>query len=86
MRVNARFEGVAEKQVEYLITVLDTSVSEALRLSVDHFYSALRKGEPRKLRFLNKHIGQNHSGRSDLSVNYKEELTEILAAKYPPTT
>jgi hypothetical protein len=86
MRVNARFEGVAEKQVEYLSTALDASISEVLRLSVDNYYNALRKGEPRKLRFLNKHIGKYHSGRSELSVNYKKELTEILAAKYPPTT
>ena len=86
MRVNARFEGVAEKQVEYLSTALDASISEVLRLSVDNYYNAVRQGEPRKLRFLTKHIGKYHSGRSDLSVNYKEELTEILAAKYPQTT
>ena len=82
MRVNARFEGVAEKQVEYLATTLDASVSEVLRLSVDSYYTTLRSGNSRKLSFMGKHIGKVHSGRSDLSVNYKAELTKILADKY----
>ena len=62
MRVNARFEGVAEKQVEYLTTMLDTSISEVLRLSVDQYYTALRGQNPRELRFLSKHIGKGDSG------------------------
>ena len=82
MRVNARFEGVAEKQVEYLAATLDTSISEVLRLSVDNYYSTLRSGNSRKLSFMGKHIGKVHSGRSDLSVNYKAELTKILDDKY----
>jgi hypothetical protein len=82
MRVNARFEGVAEKQVEYLAHVLGTNISEVLRLSVDNYYSTLRKADTRKLSFLGKHIGKHRSGRSDLSVNYKAELTEILVDKY----
>ena len=82
MRVNARFEGVAEKQVEYLATVLDTSISEVLRLSVDQYYTALRGQNPRELRFLSKHIGKSDSGRSDLSVNYKAEFSKLLAEKY----
>ena len=86
MRVNARFEGVAEKQVEYLATTLGTSISEVLRLSVDSYYTTLRSGNSRKLRFMGKHIGKVHSGRSDLSVNYKSELTKILDDKYEPKT
>ena len=82
MRVNARFEGAAEKQVEYLATTLDTSVSEVLRLSVDKLYTSLRRENSRKLRFLGKHIGKGDSGRTDLSVNYKAEMGKLLAEKY----
>jgi hypothetical protein len=82
MRVNARFEGVAEQQVEYLMTSLGASVSEVLRLSVENYYATVRSEKTRKLQFLGKHIGKAHSGRSDLSVNYKAELTDILNAKY----
>ena len=90
MRVNARFEGAAEKQVEYLATTLDTSVSEVLRLSVDSYYTKLRSESSRKLRFLSKHIGKGDargdSGRTDLSVNYKAEIGKILADKFKPKT
>ena len=94
MRVNARFEGAAEKQVEYLATTLDTSVSEVLRLSVDSYYTKLRSESSRKLRFLSKHIGKGDakgepigdSGRTDLSVNYRAEIGKILADKFKPKT
>ncbi len=86
MRVNARFEGAAEKQVEYLATTLDTSVSEVLRLSVDKLYTSLRSENSRKLRFMGKHIGKCDSGRTDLSVNYKAEIGKILAKKFKPKT
>ena len=86
MRVNARFEGVAEKQVEYLAATLGASVSEVLRLSVDSYYTTLRSGNSRKLSFMGKHIGKGHSGRTDLSVNYKAELAKILDDKYKPET
>ena len=82
MRANARFEGAAEKQVEYLATTLDTSVSEVLRLSVDKLYTSLRSENSRKLHFLGKHIGKGDSGRTDLSVNYKAEMGKMLAKKY----
>ena len=90
MRVNARFEGAAEKQVEYLATTLDTSVSEVLRLSVDSYYTQLRSESTRKLRFLGKHVGKvgskSDSAHTDLSVNYKAEIGKILADKFKPKT
>ena len=94
MRVNARFEGAAEKQVEYLATTLDTSVSEVLRLSVDSYYTKLRSESTRKLRFLGKHVGKvglktgskRDSAHTNLSVNYKAEIGKILADKFKPTT
>ncbi len=75
MRVNARFEGAAEKQVAHLATPLNTSLGEVLRSE-----------ESRKLRFLGKHIGKGDSGRTDLSVNYKAEIGTILAQKFKPKT
>ncbi|TXT36291.1 MAG: hypothetical protein FD135_4383 [Comamonadaceae bacterium] len=42
MRVNARFEGVAEQQVTYLATTTGLKVSDVLRDSVD-FYSLAAK-------------------------------------------
>jgi hypothetical protein len=82
MRINARFEGVAEQQVEYLVTSLDATISEVLRLSVDSYYNTVRGESPGKLRFLGKHLGKARSGRSDLSVNYKADLADILATKH----
>lgn len=85
MRVNARFEGVAEQQVAYLAATLDASVSEVLRLSVNNLYTSMHGEKPRKLKYLGKYIGKggkSDSRPSDLSVNYKAELSKILADKY----
>ncbi len=81
MRVNARFEGVAEQQVEYLAKTMDLSVSDVLRVSVDHYYRQVR-GEQPQLRHFGKHVGAHRSGRSDISENYKAALGEALAAKH----
>jgi len=85
MRVNARFEGVAEQQVEYLVATQGVSVSEVLRLSVEKYYQSVRGEQAKKLQFLGPYIGTAHSGRGDLSANYKAELASILAAKINPT-
>ncbi len=74
MRVNARFEGVAEQQVEYL--------AKTTGLSVDFYYRHIRSHSGSGLRHLGALIGQGDSGRTDISVNYKEILTEILSEKY----
>lgn len=82
MRVNARFDGVAEHQVEYLAKTTGLKVSDVLRESVAHYYRHVRGENSGGLRHFSKLIGQGHSGRTDLSVNYKQYLAEILAAKY----
>lgn len=82
MRVNARFEGVAEQQVEYLVKTTGLKVSAVLRESVAHYYQQVRGENSGGLRHFSKLIGQGHSGRTDLSVNYKQYLAESLAAKY----
>ena len=82
MRVNARFEGVAEQQVDYLVKTMDISVSEVLRLSVDNYYRQMR-GEQPGLRHFGKHIGRYDSGRSDTSARYKEFVLQAVDAKHP---
>ena len=82
MRVNARFEGVAEQQVEYLAKTTGLKVSDVLRDSVAHYYQHVRGANSGGLKHFSKLIGQGRSGRTDLSVNYKQYLAESLAAKY----
>ena len=42
MRVNARFEGEAEQQLNYLAEATGQGVSEVLRTSVQHYYDQMR--------------------------------------------
>jgi hypothetical protein len=81
MRVNARFEGVAEQQVTYLATTTGLKVSDVLRDSVDFYYRHLR-GEGGQLKHFSKLIGQGNSGRSDISANVKKFLGDDLDAKF----
>ena len=81
MRVNARFEGVAEKQVEYLAATLDTSVSEVLRESVDFYYKHTRT-QGKRLNNLSKLFGKGDSGLTDISSNVKKYMTIGLEEKY----
>ena len=82
MRVNARFEGVAEQQVAYLATSTGLKVSDVLRESVDFYYRHVR-GEGGQLKHLSKWIGKGDSGRSDISANVKKYVEEGLDLKYP---
>ena len=81
MRVNARFEGVAEQQVEYLATTTGKKVSDVLRESVDFYYRHMRDGN-RQLRHLSKLIGKGDSGKTDVASNVKKYLADGLDAKY----
>jgi hypothetical protein len=80
MRVNARFEGVAEQQVEYLAKATNSNVSEVLRLSVDAFYKQLR-GQTPSLRNFGKHVGRYSLAR-DTSRRYKELVSDAVDAKH----
>ena len=81
MRVNARFEGVAEKQVEFLAASTGRKVSDVLRESVDFYYRHVRSGGG-QLKHLYKFIGQGDSGLTDVSANVKKYLDEGVASKY----
>ena len=81
MRVNARFEGVAEQQVSYLATSTGRKVSEVLRESVDFYYRHVRSGGS-GLKHLPKLIGKGDSGLTDVSTKVKHYLSEGLVAKH----
>lgn len=81
MRVNARFIGVAEKQVDYLAKTTGQSVSDVLREAVDHYYREVR-GSTTGLRYFGRHVGAYRSGQSDMSERYKDLLTEDLLDKH----
>jgi hypothetical protein len=81
MRVNARFEGDYERQVEFLTEATGMGVSDVLKASVAHYYQAVRaKGKP-KLTHLQAFIGKQSSGRSDVSSRAKELFGEVVAGK-----
>ena len=81
MRVNARFEGVAEQQVTYLATRSGLKVSDVLRDSVDFYYRHVR-GQTGQLKHLADCVGQGDSGRSDISTHVKKYVGESLDAKF----
>ena len=81
MRVNARFEGVAEQQVSYLATSTGRKVSEVLRESVDFYYRHVRSGGS-GLKHLPKLIGKGDSGLADVSTKVKHYLSEGLVTKH----
>lgn len=82
VRVNARFEGEYERQVEFLTQATGMGVSDVLKASVEHYYQAVRaKGKP-QLDNLRSHIGKHDSGHTDVSTRYKELLGEAVAAKH----
>ena len=81
MRVNARFEGVAEQQVTYLATRSGLKVSDVLRDSVDFYYRHVR-GQTGQLKHLADCVGQGDSGRSDIATNVKKYVGESLDAKF----
>lgn len=81
MRVNARFEGVAEQQVSYLATSTGRKLSEVLRDSVDFYYRHVRSAGA-GLKHLPKLIGKGDSGLEDVSTNVKHYVSEGLVAKH----
>lgn len=82
MRVNARFEGEYERQVEFLTQATGMGVSDVLKASVEYYYQAMRaKGKPR-LNNLRAYFGKQDSGRSDVASRYKELIGDGVAAKH----
>ena len=81
MRVNARLDEATQQQLEYITQATGQSVSHVVRESLARYYAAVR-AEHVGLRHFAKVIGQGDSGRTDLATNYKQIITEALAAKH----
>ncbi len=81
MRVNARFAGVSERQVEFLTKATGQSVSDVLRASIEHYYEEVRAQAP-GLRHFSRHIGAYRSEQADTTSRYKDILTDDLANKH----
>lgn len=81
MRVNARFEGVAEEQIAYLSASSGKKVSDVLRESVDFYYQHVRQ-DAGQITHLSKLLGKGRSGKGDVSSNMKKYLGESLTGKH----
>jgi hypothetical protein len=81
MRVNARFEGDAEQQLNYLAEATGMGVSEVLRASVQQYYDQLRAQRDGLTHFA-AFIGGGRSGRSDVASHYKARLAQEWNAKH----
>ncbi|HMA00239.1 MAG TPA: hypothetical protein VKP66_20030 [Steroidobacteraceae bacterium] len=82
MRVNARFDGEYERQMEFLTEATGLGVSEVLKASVAHYYKLVSASNQSKLPNLRRFIGKGGSGRTDVSVKGKELFGESTAAKH----
>jgi hypothetical protein len=82
MRVNARFDGEYERQMEFLTEATGLGVSEVLKASVAHYYKMVSASSQSKLPNLSRFIGKGGSGRTDVSVKAKELFGESTAAKH----
>ena len=83
MRINARFDDEAERQIIYLTEVTGFSVSHVVREAVSRYYHEVR-GERAGLRHFGAMIGKGHSGRTDIAGNYKKFVADAIQAKYAP--
>ena len=81
MRVNARFEGEAEQQLNYLAEATGLGESEVLRASVQQYYQQVRARRGGLAHF-GAFVGQGHSGRADVAGSYKARLAEGWGAKH----
>lgn len=82
MRVNARFDGEYERQMEFLTEATGLGVSEVLKASVAHYYKLVSASNQSKLPNLRRFIGKGSSGRADVSVKAEELFGESTAAKH----
>lgn len=82
MRVNARFDGEYEKQMEFLTEATGLGVSEVLKASVAHYYQMVSASSRSKLPNLSRFIGGQGSGRPDVSARTRELVGGGLAVKH----
>ncbi len=81
MRLNARLDEDAQKQVEYLTLTTGQSISAVVReaIAVYHVQVQQQHAVPRRLLAM---IGTGDSGRSDIASNVKRFVSDAIAAKH----
>ncbi|MBS4095741.1 MAG: CopG family transcriptional regulator [Sulfuricella sp.] len=83
MRVNARLDDNLAYKLDYLVHAEGLSVSDVVKESIDRYYEAARASQSGALEIFehNGFIGCAE-GDADLSVNYKQSLSDSLQAKH----
>lgn len=77
MRVNVRFDGEYERQMEFLSEATGLGVSEVLKASVAHYYQVVSASTQSKLPNLRPFIGKAGSGRANVSVSGKNSSATV---------
>lgn len=83
MRINARFDDEAERQINYLTEATGFSISHVVREAVSRYYHEVR-AERAGLRHFAAMIGKGRSGRSDVAGHFKQYVADAIQAKYAP--
>ncbi|ELS32762.1 MULTISPECIES: ribbon-helix-helix protein, CopG family [Pseudanabaena] len=83
MRVNARLDSDRTNKFQYIRQRTNQGTSEIMKAAIDLYYEKLRQESPKPLQLLQQAglIGCAE-GDPDLSVNYKQYLTDSLNEKY----
>lgn len=82
-RINARLDEERKAKLEFLKRSTGLSVSEIVKRGIDSFYEEQRTRRASALEILTRTgFIASGEGPEDLSVNYKDELTRILAEKH----
>ena len=84
MRVNARLDRDRASKFNYIRQRTNQGTSEIMKVAIDLYYERLRQETPIKPLQLLQQAGLIGcaEGEPDLSVNYKQYLTESLNEKY----
>ena len=84
MRVNARLDSDRAMKLNYIRQRTNQGTSEIMKSAIDFYYEKLRQKTPVKPLQLLRESGLIGcaEGDADLSVNYKEYLTDSLNEKY----
>ena len=84
-RINARLDEGHSAKLNYLQRTTRLGVSDIVKCGIDLLYEEVQKrketGQPFEILTQTGFIGSG-KGPVDLSVRYKEELRELLAAKH----
>ncbi|WP_271836540.1 ribbon-helix-helix protein, CopG family [Dolichospermum lemmermannii] len=84
MRVNARLDSDRANKFNYIRQRTNQGVSDIMKVAIDLYYEKLHQESPVKplQRLRESGLIGCAEGDSDLSVNYKQYLTESLNEKY----